>query len=54
MKPFVIRHHSQVVRQSSAKALCPSSNLGGASNKKSLETPVITRVSGLFLLYKMN
>ena len=26
-----IWRHSQVVRQSSAKALCPSSNLGGAS-----------------------
>ena len=31
LKPFAIWHHSQVVRQSSAKALCPSSNLGGAS-----------------------
>ncbi len=29
----LIRHHSQVVRQRSAKPLCPSSNLGGASKK---------------------
>ena len=29
-----IRHHSQVVRQRSAKPLCPSSNLGGASKKQ--------------------
>ena len=28
---LIIRRHSQEVRQSSAKALCPSSNLGGAS-----------------------
>ena len=31
--PFFSRHHSQVVRQRPAKPLCPSSNLGGASNK---------------------
>ena len=30
----VIRRHSQVVRQRSAKPLCPSSNLGGASKVK--------------------
>ena len=32
--PHYIRRHSQVVRQRSAKPLCPSSNLGGASRKK--------------------
>ena len=33
--PLHIWHHGQVVRQSSAKASLPSSNLGGASNKNS-------------------
>ena len=32
--PYLIRCHSQVVRQSSAKAPLPSSNLGGTSKKK--------------------
>ena len=32
--PCLIRCHSQVVRQSSAKAPLPSSNLGGTSKKK--------------------
>ena len=40
-----IRRHSQVVRQRSAKPLCPSSNLGGASKSKS--TP-----RGCFLIWK--
>ena len=32
--PYLIRCHSQVVRQSSAKAPLPSSNLGGTSKTK--------------------
>ena len=34
--PLHIWHHGQAVRQSSAKASLPSSNLGGASNKIAL------------------
>ena len=36
---FFIWRHSQVVRQRSAKPLCPSSNLGGASTKKPCGKP---------------
>ena len=35
---FFIWHHSQVVRQRSAKPLCPGSNPGGASTKRKSST----------------
>lgn len=39
---YKVWRHSQVVRPRSAKPLCPSSNLGGASNDPLKGTPVYT------------
>ena len=39
--PLQIRHHSQVVRQRSAKPLRPGSNPGGASKTKSTSYEVL-------------